>query len=271
MLRIWLLNFMLLFCHPVWAEEEIANGKIISENEFPEVVKIYATFGNQGASCTATIVGHNSLLTAAHCLYFFGPKAETVEIVTGKYEGVQSLDCFIHPRFPLGTGYYDIALVKFADNSFETEIPLADEIPETGQEFTIVGYGKFSFYSNISDGKKRMGTNRLSKVGRRLDFVGVHKNQGPGDQGTGKNVANLPGDSGGPMLVNGRVIGVSASIDSKLNDQSQIVGHYEHVLYDENLEFLKNSSIRENIHLSGLELEVRTKENEQKRQAQWEL
>lgn len=253
MLRIWLLSSMLFFCQGVLAEKYIANGKIIAESVFPEVVKIYSTYGSQGAACTATIVGHNSLLTAAHCLDFFGPKAEAVEIVKGKYEGVVSVDCFLHPEFGSGTGFHDIALVKFPNNSFKDIFPIAATEPVPGQKFTIVGYGKFNFYASTTDGHKRMGTNTLDSVGRRFDFSGHHKNQGNNGQGTGQDVANLPGDSGGPMLVNKRVIGVSSSIDATLDSQSNVIGHYENVLFTDNLEFLRESALKESLHLAGLQ------------------
>jgi len=254
MLRKWLLGLILFGITQASANPEIANGKIIPETTFPEVVKIYSTYGKQGASCTATIVGHNTLLTAAHCLYFFGPKAEEVEIVKGSHEGLQSLNVFIHPKFSFGRGFNDVALIKFEDKSFTNHIQISLTLPSTGQEFTIVGYGKFSFYSNTSDGKKRMGTNKLTSIGRRFDFTGYHENKGPDGLGTGQNVSNLPGDSGGPMLVNGKVIGVSSSIDTALNDQNEVVGHYENLLFDENFDFLRNSAQDHGLHLSGLNL-----------------
>jgi hypothetical protein len=265
-LRILLLGAFICVCKVGFSETSIANGKIIPESVYPEVVKIYSTFGSQGASCTATVVGHNALLTAAHCLYFFGPKAENVEIISGEHEGLQSIDCYLHPSFPLGSGYYDVALIKFPDNSFKKIIPFATDLPLPGQEFTIVGYGKFSFYATSSDGQKRMGTNNLSGVGRRLDFEGSHKNEGPDGVGTGKNVSNLPGDSGGPMLIGGKIIGVSSTIDARLDDQNRVVGHYEHLLYTENLSFLRDRSELESIHLLGLnqiDVELRIEEHEQ--------
>lgn len=140
----------------------------------------YPSVGLLDNSCTATLVGKRSVLTAAHCVKNGG---RATFVVGGKR--YSSSQVFAHT-----TG--DIALVVLdRDVSNVKPTPLNTSKPKVGQRVTLVGFGQTS-ENGGGFGTKRMGTNTIDKV----DSDSIYfKGSGKGSS------SNCYGDSGGPAFM----------------------------------------------------------------------
>lgn len=154
------------------------------------------------SACTTRFVNPTTALMAAHCLRL--DKSEGKMNV----EGVDSLAYFTLAGYP-GDRSQDIAVVVFPEGTGEflgirTYPPLASSTQERGRAF-VVGYGReHEFASPGQDGGGVKGWGELELVGRReglLQTRGMKLIRGkPFDEGKGKHVVGLAGDSGAAVF-----------------------------------------------------------------------
>lgn len=176
---------------------KIAGG--YKTDEFPSVVDM--------GHCTGTFIASNILLTAAHCV----KGKDTIKI---SYEGnaYQSSLAIAHPNF---TGNFrgkdnthDIGLVIF-DQKISKHLSKIDPVrPPDGSDIDIVGFG--------GAGGKSYGKNILltepDLPGFRFDTSDYLTIKGSDREFT--RAVSEPGDSGGPMLYQGNIVGVTSGGDS---------------------------------------------------------
>ncbi len=190
-------------------------------------------------NCTASIVSHNTLLTAAHCVVFEAEGkivlAKQVEVMFVIFDDkftaktAKSSKIFYNEYYNLLNGETkanDVALVVFDDNTFSelTPISLYPDAIELGSTVALVGYGcetvtKEVFENGVSKktvqcadvgpGEKRIlnkraGVNKVTSGGCLYDMVQVSQEKFKADseidKPTGLDVAANRGDSGGPLL-----------------------------------------------------------------------
>lgn len=166
---------------------------------YPAIVQILTSYESSASYCTATFINPRTLITAAHCVYggkkvsiSQGPKGETTEI-------------YLHPSYNDANGrhhQYDLAFVRFKQDISNQYYPLSWDAQDKGigQSADMVGYG---CDENGQSGTKREGFNRISEY---RDGAIVSAGKKDGTQGS----AVCPGDSGGPLLANGKVLGVAS-------------------------------------------------------------
>jgi|GEM_PF-2130094 len=214
----------------------VTDGKIMADTDKPAIVQISADLGGgSAASCTATWVSHNTIITAAHCLWDQGRKLSNVKVSRGAGAGAKAVKVLTHPKYvdaqSVPIDNYDVGVLIFPDNSSTESIPVAQAAPQGGDPIMIVGFGKYDHSNGSSGGKKRFGNNKITDVDRqgRLNFEGSARPTTGGDDGTGESSVNSQGDSGGPMLFKERIIGVSSSVDSRLTAGGKLRGHYENL------------------------------------------
>ena len=219
----------------------VVNGKI-REHDFPAVIRIATRIDSTAfAECTATWVSDRTVLTAAHCVEGTANNPSKVSISSGVGKGLKALKVHNHPTYVPNQGDgRDIAVLEFQANSSNVYIPMSLEQAKVGDLLTIIGFGKFNHEDPRSGGIKRAGNNKVSAIDYqgRVDFNGlIRPNVAPSGQtadgvkqapdGSGENVTNSQGDSGGPMIIKRRVVGVSSSVSKVASGQNQ--GHYESV------------------------------------------
>ena len=208
---------------------KVVNGKALKETDFPAVIQIaYDLGGGASATCSATWVSDRTVLTAAHCVEGADQSPSKVTIVRGTGKSLRASKVYSHPTYRPNSGIgHDIAIIVFSEQSSTFYIPVALTQAQAGDPLTIIGFGKFDHLNSKSGGTKRMGTNQVADIDYqgRVDFEGLISPINT--EGTGESVTNSQGDSGGPMIIKGRVQGVSSSVSKGSGAKNR--GHYESV------------------------------------------
>ena len=167
-------------------ERAVVNGK--TYNGHPSVGRLLIQVGGGAASCTATLVGKSTVLTAGHCVR---PGATHMfRLTSGNYSTTKVVR---HPSYVPNSQSgvnYDIALIRLNSNPPETPSVVSQTAPSPGQKITIIGYGVTSS-SKKDSGTKRIAENSVAQVtSTRFTF-----------SGSGGNTGNTcSGDSGGPAF-----------------------------------------------------------------------
>lgn len=146
--------------------------------------------------CTGSAVSDTTLITAHHCLEGIRQKSVSDENL-------------------------DLAVVIFPPGTFSSHVELSPRAPAPNAEIVIVGYGRTSLTDDSPpDGRKRMGRNRLlgfaNRAGKMLthsaaagDYLHFRSPLEARDR-PGVNSMTAQGDSGGPILIGGKLAGVVA-------------------------------------------------------------
>jgi V8-like Glu-specific endopeptidase len=226
----------------------VVNGADTSE--YPGVVLILMSkSGNVSSSCTGFFVGPNTMLTASHCVdpsKFDGFLVSSVSRLprgAGLPKGFKPSKV-IAPRIVTSATNaddraYDVAAMVFASDVAPGVVELAGESPAAGETATVVGYGQ----TNVDNGgvienalQKRYGKNEVGEAKNGIiTFVGPMFDNGlsPEDKGSG----GAPGDSGGPLFVDGKVVGV-VSGGSGQPTEDTVVNVYADVTHTHTREIL---------------------------------
>ncbi|GGS60043.1 trypsin-like serine protease [Actinokineospora fastidiosa] len=209
------------------AGAQIVNGERTTVREHPFVIAGMRVGGGgpQGQSCTASVVGKRKILTAAHCMvdatgaksYIYGdddlntPGDETFRTAVASFK--------THPGYTGSGGWrtgYDVAVVTTVDDLPVPESQWAkvagsgdSALTQPGKSGLSLGYGKTS--SGGGSGELRKTTLPVNDPNS-CQVFDIRVN---GDLMvcTGYNdgrTANCSGDSGGPFIVDGVVVGVSS-------------------------------------------------------------
>jgi len=150
----------------------------------PQIVRVINV--NAGAACTATIVGKRVILTAGHC-------ASTGQ--TMRFNGVTAR-MTRSPIFPAQD--HDISLGVVAADLPVNPATISTARVNVGQQVILTGFGcTRPGGGGGNDGILRIGRSQIIGF-RGFNFV------------TRNGAALCFGDSGGPAILNGRVVGVNS-------------------------------------------------------------
>lgn len=175
-------------------------GTTLADGEHPEVVRLLLKSPAGDATCTGTLIGAHTVLTARHCVESRTDLATGACTITALVDrsGRAALDgadaypaarCDWVPSSGLFASQSDVATIRLArDVAGVAPATLADEATPTGA-YTAYGYGSFGAAPTFgetcehrSDGHKRKASYR-GGLGFKLGQV------------------TCPGDSGGPHFV----------------------------------------------------------------------
>jgi len=178
------------------------------DNSIPAVMRIESSVG----SCTSTAVSDNTLLTAGHCVGRDVDAQGRVSTEICIKSGTMAYDkCSTEIYTPRAWTSYedfrlDIAVVIFPRNTFKSWFPLATDDVKIGDKLALVGYSERNM-TEQGKGSKRWGFNNVGAFTEQSVIVTHYR--GTASAGVGVS----PGDSGGPMFTDCKVIGVASRMD----------------------------------------------------------
>ncbi|KAL3276631.1 hypothetical protein HHI36_012003 [Cryptolaemus montrouzieri] len=193
---------------------KIAGGEPADIADFPYQVSITL----DGDLCGGAILDQNHVLTAAHCT--FQKDASDIVIRAGSQyrdrDGitVQAEEIFQHENFDPESFENDIAVIKLeTDLNFDATVGLIS-LPSSGEDVeefrlaTVTGYGWISDHGPFADSLQKVDLPIISTDTCKMIYPGQITDTMfcAGYQEGGKDAC--PGDSGGPMVLDGKVIGI---------------------------------------------------------------
>jgi len=235
-LMLWPSSFLLLAvaCKDASiSQSKIINGEVISENSWQEVEQISWTIGGGASgSCTGTFISDSTFITAAHCVTDDSGRMHGVYLSRNK---VQSTKVIWHPKWQgrSDNHTHDLALVIFPSGTARKFAKIYPHVARKGDKITIVGYGGSRVQPGLSEAiLKRVGTNTL--LGLASDGSLLFKGP-PFPDGKPNNAGIAPGDSGGPLFINGQIVGTTRG---GLQDGT---AYYVNLQQRDNHQFLKDA------------------------------
>ncbi|XP_058802836.1 chymotrypsin-1-like [Phymastichus coffea] len=205
-------------------ETRIVNGFESQLGDFPYQVSLQM---NNHMFCGGTILDHYHILTAAHCVAEFGDRM--LSVVIGSYDlksqpGIRHRVSAvkIHEGYKSGNGWpHDIALlrlaspIKFNELVAPAVLPKPGEQLKPGQSGVVTGYGQLN--KNGYQSTKLYKTQVFVESNAECQRY-YHQDRIKPTNLCTRHPARITGfcrgDSGGPLTVNGKVVGiVSFSLD----------------------------------------------------------
>lgn len=182
-----------------FAAQPITNGTPTAAD--PAVIALVDDAGR--VTCTATMIGPHTAITAAHCIEGRDPRTLSALFGASVADGTRIAVSGgrVHPMFDPSTLAHDIAVLTLREASPVPPVELDTRTLDgslVGTTFRVVGYGNTAIAVGDS-GTKRDGTARISEVNAD-ELVAVPDPSQP-----------CRGDSGGPALLSATAIAAVVS------------------------------------------------------------
>ena len=154
---------------------------------------------NDTSLCSANVISSRWVLTARHCV----EDTRAIDIITGS--STTRPGPTVHADRWYAAPHRDFALIHLAKPVRIPAARLGAYTPKVGSHGTIYGFGMLA--GDVSSMHLRKAN--VNVIGRSFDAYG-----GPAIHIRGVNGIDNHGDSGGPLIVNGRVVGVDSAGDT---------------------------------------------------------
>ncbi|EMD29253.1 trypsin-like serine protease [Amycolatopsis azurea] len=226
---------------PEGAHAQGIGGVPASVKDYPFAIAALREGGSRpkGQSCSGSVVAPRKVMVAAHCKELAGEKSVLYGLDDLKSTGgtqLKAVDYQLHPKFTQPWNGYDVAII-----TTDADIPVpaggyakvatsADTGLETpGKDGFSLGYGKKTQNDSPADVTLQKLTLPIVNANQ---CTGVENGVDPktmicAGYSDGRKTV-LPGDSGGPFIVNGVVVGITSwsrsdfkwySVYSRLNNE----------------------------------------------------
>ncbi len=198
----------------------IDGGELITKDSVNKIDGVFYTMtsvigASSGGACTGSAVSDNTVITAAHCV-FDGARFTKDGALSGVqfcitnaiYDKLCSTKIYVNPKYPANAatsgGGHDTAFVVFPDKTFKNYFPIESNPIKVNDPVVFVGYSKYHL-TRTDAGSKRFGYNKIAYFERSAqDDIFTASNA------VFDRVGVSPGDSGGPMMKECKVIGVAS-------------------------------------------------------------
>ena len=244
--QIILFSMLSLAPNLVQASPLVIDGRDAKKNEYPAVTSIELYKGNGMSLWTATFISDNTLLTAAHCVYGYQdddiilPKDFKIKkiLIHEAYKNIKEQEKNGMGGYEYLKIAYDMALIVM-DGSSSNVYMKTSTSPKPGSAI-IVGYGgknlltvaQMNQKTDESIGIKRIGklyieeVNTLGRIDSSVRVFNARHWYSFTDMYSAaygeKTSITSRGDSGGPLIQNGKVVGVISSTDATQQDATTV-------------------------------------------------
>ncbi|XP_063924223.1 chymotrypsin-1-like isoform X2 [Zophobas morio] len=212
---------VLIVCISTLAEpldDRIFGGQLATLGQFPSIVSIKTGPGIIGDVCGASIITKQWVATAAHCVSDSAPDdifllADTLLLDSGGTNySVSSI--VVHPEYYRYTYTNDIALIKLQTEFTLSATTQTIEIDTSSgnESCTIVGWGKIRatypdalYYANLT----ALTDDDCTRMAQGGAFV-IERGPGQLCAFAAQGIGPCYGDSGGPLICVGKLIGMAS-------------------------------------------------------------
>jgi secreted trypsin-like serine protease len=186
------------------AQQRIVGGSFVPNGSYPWTAALLTSSGSQ--FCGGSLIASKWVLTAAHC------SASAASVRVGSVDrtsGGQVIRVVRKINHPNYNGQNDIALLELASPvSGITPIARGTSTPAVGSSIRLLGWGQTTSPFGGDSGSRYLKLLDTTVLTRGT----CNNNPGPGDlciKGT-RTATACKGDSGGPALVGGRLVGATS-------------------------------------------------------------
>ncbi|KAH8301910.1 hypothetical protein KR044_000503, partial [Drosophila immigrans] len=188
----------------------ITRGHNASPGQFPYQVGLLLKVGQNVFGCGGSLIGHNWILTAAHCTHEYVEKRSIFSIIHRGIFMVKYIvgknDIITHERFDSSTLRNDIALIRIPHRDYSKDIQ-AVKLPKVqpryetyaGQESIATGWGATSDTTNTPPDILQY---TALMIMRNNDCAASWREVSPSNicASTTYHASTCRGDSGGPLV-----------------------------------------------------------------------
>uniref|UniRef100_A0A1L8EAB9 Putative serine protease sp24d-like protein n=2 Tax=Haematobia irritans TaxID=7368 RepID=A0A1L8EAB9_HAEIR len=209
-------------CSSALPTGRVVGGENAYEGQFPHQISLRR---NGSHSCGGSVISRNYILTAAHCVgtedsngnyYTYDPKVFTIRVGSNdRFQGgviVYVAEIITHEDY--GNFLNDVALLRLTEpliysNNIQP-IPLASAAVPVGSDVIISGFGRIKHNGDLP---QKLQWNTLKAISRseckekiNMDSETLICLGHAADNGA------CNGDSGGPAMYNGEVVGIAGFV-----------------------------------------------------------